>query len=741
MIYFASLSSVFWNSLIAFQLHLWVVKKKNEKRVGKKLKKNAKIAFSFSFLLAIILLASGLLGETNTWCWIEEGKDWAKFVFFYLLVIGGWSYNVWVIVKTHSACKDDSKNSTELIIRQKMQEHLAIFVFAWLFGLINFVAEAVAQEPVFGTAVLQAFCVPLQGFINAVVYGGILGEDSYLRSMLSSSVSTQVARSRAPSAEKKNRLEPIKHVKYVPREVSIFSTTFNLGEAPMNTVGDISEWLRDGHDIYAIGLQECMCLDELRAAMHAQLGGTEKYVMYKVEIGSDNTRLGFHGFIALTVFVRKEDVDSGYIRMTESAAGDVANGANLVVTTAANKGAVGIPLRIHDTSIGFVTTHLPSDSKGKSKLPKRNGNAKSMLKDVVLAADDLGVDVQHTMDHIVLMGDLNYRTKTPAMPNEEGIVIGEGASALLGIAEASFQDMKAMHYDPQWFNKKYALLHSKKSSLYPNEEELQLIENCEAASLKAWDEVLKHDELVEMMQIGEVFYGFREMMPRFPPTYKRKLNEAGECSDYTRYEDLVKGYSHTGEDKEEVSEEVLGRATIDLGSSDLEPSDRPLSMSALNLDGGGRARSSSDFERPVSDTPLPVVVKGKRRSSVFGFGKSINAGDVGDDKSTTPKKNKRRGSILNSFKSDAQLEAMEEEKKKSKLRPPSYTDRILVHSLRKEKLSIDAYGFCDSIRCSDHRPVSSTMTLIVSFYRYPWISLCLECYNIINSCYIFHYYD
>jgi hypothetical protein len=70
------------------------------------------------------------------------------------------------------------------------------------------------------------------------------------------------------------------------------------------------------------------------------------------------------------------------------------------------------------------------------------------------------------------------------------------------------------------------------------------------ASLQAWDNVLKHDELVEMMQLGEVFYGFREMLPRFPPTYKRKLNESGECGDYTRYDDLVRGYSHTGEDKE-----------------------------------------------------------------------------------------------------------------------------------------------------------------------------------------------
>ena len=158
------------------------------------------------------------------------------------------------------------------------------------------------------------------------------------------------------------------------------------------------------------------------------------------------------------------------------------------------------------------------------------------------------------------------------------------------------------------------------------------------------------------------------------------------------------------------------------GSSDLDSTDRPISLPTSLLrpgalsEEGGRVRSSSDVERPVSE-PLETKSKGgKRRSSVFGFGKSQSVNDLsGDEKPTTSvKKNKRRSSILNSFKSDAQLEAMEEEKKKSKLRPPSYTDRILVHSLREEKLTIDAYGFCDSIRCSDHRPVSSAMTLTVS---------------------------
>ena len=39
------------------------------------------------------------------------------------------------------------------------------------------------------------------------------------------------------------------------------------------------------------------------------------------------------------------------------------------------EGAVGLLFYVHDVTIGFVTAHLPSDSKGKSKLPKRNGTA------------------------------------------------------------------------------------------------------------------------------------------------------------------------------------------------------------------------------------------------------------------------------------------------------------------------------------------------------------------------------
>jgi hypothetical protein len=50
-----------------------------------------------------------------------------------------------------------------------------------------------------------------------------------------------------------------------------------------------------------------------------------------------------------------------------------------------------------------------------------------------------------------------------------------------------------------------------------------------------------------------------------------------------------------------------------------------------------------------------------------------------------------------------------------KLRPPSYTDRVLVHSLpdRIDRLTVQSYDFCDRLRVSDHRAVSMTVRLEV----------------------------
>jgi len=107
----------------------------------------------------------------------------------------------------------------------------------------------------------------------------------------------------------------------------------------------------------------------------------------------------------------------------------MATGRNLLVAKAQNKGGVGLPLQIHDTSIGFVTCHLPSDSKGQSKLSKRNKSAHTILKELILAEEDLGFDLHFQHDHLFMFGDLNYRMTASSE---------RSVSTLTGVAVISF---------------------------------------------------------------------------------------------------------------------------------------------------------------------------------------------------------------------------------------------------------------------------------------------------------------
>jgi hypothetical protein len=99
---------------------------------------------------------------------------------------------------------------------------------------------------------------------------------------------------------------------------------------------NLHQWLPRGKDLYVIGLQECMHMEDMRAAIVKHLnsrpeghdtftGGRhrdDEYVIAKGgerAIGSTATTLGFHGHIALTLFVRSSLQQSGVFEVPEVA--------------------------------------------------------------------------------------------------------------------------------------------------------------------------------------------------------------------------------------------------------------------------------------------------------------------------------------------------------------------------------------------------------------------------------------
>jgi hypothetical protein len=330
----------------------------------------------------------------------------------------------------------------------------------------------------------------------------------------------------------------------------------------------------------------------------------------------------------------------------------------------------------------------------------------------VLASEDVGCDMQLQHDHLVILGDLNYRMNTPPVlkggRGKQG-GLGEGQSALISIASAAFAERAALGDDPHWVRRKYGLFYGPESAMCIPQEERDLLRRAEKISASQWDSVIQYDEMIEMMKIGEVFFGFSEVPPRFPPTYKRKKGAAGDCGDYTSFSELVQGFSHTGEEPNELDDlDDSTRSASSMSSfSDLDTSITGVA-GMREPDAKSESSTVASVQEPAEDTfpgsdiddlsavpkmeaPLPPDSKPKpsRRASMFNI---------------------RRGSVMGGFDE----EKKKEEKRKAKLRPPSYTDRIIVHSLQdNNRLVPQGYGFCDSYRASDHRPVCMTMTLEV----------------------------
>ena len=468
--------------------------------------------------------------------------------------------------------------------------------------------------------ILNTIFLPLQGFFYAIVYLDYINKFCNGKSLTNKETNDNDIELTCRIIKEAINLK----AERVLSTYSIFVTTLNLGESDINVEkNNLDKWIFKGHDIYAIGVQECMGIQDFRKVILAHLGGKKEYIIYSSEIGSTNRNLGYHGFIGLSVFVKRDLVEKGYIKYKEPSTQVTATGTNLLLAKAENKGAVGLPFQIHDVTIGFATAHLPSDSKGKNKLIKRNESMTTILKGLILAPEPTGNVLQHQVDHLVFLGDLNYRINPPGGHAD--------TSALNSLAQAQSIEkaiMKKNKGDANWMDVRAGLLRSQSDPLYPSKEVIENINQARTASKLQWIEVSKDDELRQLLELTDFLHGFVEPLPCFPPSYKRKKGADGDCGDYTDPKIIKEGFSNIGD----LDEDRL---------TSTETSDSP-----------------------------NVIPAGIERITLT-----------------------------------------ERKKMKKKLRPPSFTDRILIHSLHNKKLEVKCYEICDQIRLSDHRPVSMTLTM------------------------------
>lgn len=72
-----------------------------------------------------------------------------------------------------------------------------------------------------------------------------------------------------------------------------------------------------------------------------------------------------------------------------------------------NKGGVGISLRVDDTHMAFISSHLAAH---QGKVAQRNADVAEISANLHLAgAAAKGADLTTAFHHLFWMGDLNYR--------------------------------------------------------------------------------------------------------------------------------------------------------------------------------------------------------------------------------------------------------------------------------------------------------------------------------------------
>ena len=113
------------------------------------------------------------------------------------------------------------------------------------------------------------------------------------------------------------------------------------------------------------------------------------------------TQIGYHGYIALLIFVPREDVSNGTFVLKSQCQDILATGKNIGVKKLQNKGGVTIAFSYHKASFAVINVHLTSDSKGKCKRRKRNEDLRHIMKESKLSMDDYGLDIYHCFDHVI----------------------------------------------------------------------------------------------------------------------------------------------------------------------------------------------------------------------------------------------------------------------------------------------------------------------------------------------------
>jgi len=154
----------------------------------------------------------------------------------------------------------------------------------------------------------------------------------------------------------------------------------------------------------------------------------------------------------------------------------------------------------------------------------RNLNAANVIETAVLVGDNVGCSVNLQHHHCFVFGDLNYR-----ITDDSQAILENLARVCQVEKETSGENWRKERWEKIIKQPTEGSARSMGLNATVDDLHLQGSRACE----EAWSDFQTMDELSKAMSSQNVFYGFKEAPISFPPSFRRKRGEAGDCGDYS----------------------------------------------------------------------------------------------------------------------------------------------------------------------------------------------------------------
>nr|XP_002129104.1 cyclic AMP receptor 3-like [Ciona intestinalis] len=173
-----------WVSCITFNLYMNVVKQRRTEKYEKFYHLLSWVCPPLLF--SLLPLIGDNYGPAGAWCWIKHTSTVWRFLIWYvplflliLAMFGGYSYIIYFLKKRISSWQgtyDPDEERTVQLIKEDIKVLKAypfIFLILSIFPFILRIHNAFTAEgtDIFGLWVMTALTAPLQGAVNAVVFG------------------------------------------------------------------------------------------------------------------------------------------------------------------------------------------------------------------------------------------------------------------------------------------------------------------------------------------------------------------------------------------------------------------------------------------------------------------------------------------------------------------------------------------------------------------------------------------